>query len=265
LGHALTLEDSVGPENLRSASEVFPAETPTRKLAEGPWSHCGLRTSIRPVSSDRKGDLQLNPRSRVALLIALVVGVLVVALGGGVARAGEGTQLPAGVPTTGPAGEAYVDLWTARDALATQAEAFADPYPRAYVNYAVANLNDALDPLRWNTGGLALSATGSQALASMRMAAGWLAWADSSVNEATVGQQRNILYAMGLVARARFTDVFHFIGEGSGPDPWTLWAAEYYLNAGDAALAGAPDATIMHASLYYTYAWQTLLGQPPCC
>jgi hypothetical protein len=78
---------------------------------------------------------------------------------------------------------------------------------------------------------------------------------------ATVSDQRNIVWSEGQVVRRRYDDVSSFIGEGGGASPWSLWASAYVLDLGDLALAS----DIMAATLDYQSAWQYLEGQPPCC
>ena len=166
---------------------------------------------------------------------------------------------PAGAtPTTGRAGAAYVQLQTTRDALANKEQGFSDPYVRSYVEQAIASLNSALAPTRWTSSGIAYFPA-EFALGDLRQAAAWLVWADVTLRDATVSDQRNIVWAEGQVVRQRFDEVRSFIGEGGGASPWSLWASEYMLNLGDSE----PD--LMASTLDYQSAWQYLEGQPPCC
>jgi hypothetical protein len=164
-------------------------------------------------------------------------------------------------PTYGPAAEGYIQLQTTRDALAYRTPAFTDPYVRQYLNTAISLLDDALLSVRWNSTGLALNGAGEPALEDMRWAAMWLAWADAGLNDATVSDQRNIVWSMGQVALGRFHEVYTFVGEGGGPDPWATWASWYALSEGNSLLQD----DYLHASLSYINAWQYLRGQPPCC
>lgn len=124
---------------------------------------------------------------------------------------------------------------------------------------SVASLDGALDEAKWARDGLRLDDVGYRALEQMRWAAAWLAWADAGVAGATVGEQREIVHAMGLLARARFDEVWTVQRKTGEISAWTLWIAEYYLNSGDALAVGQP----MHAALDYQSSWQMLVGQPP--
>jgi hypothetical protein len=192
-------------------------------------------------------------RSRAAaFVVAVVLALLVLAGLAGSARA---------VPGSGPAAEAYIQLYSTRDALAIEASAYPYPFPRAYIDRAIYLLYDALLPEHWTSTGLALNDAGLAALTEVRLAAEWLVWADPGLRDATASDQQNVVWAMGEIARSRLDEVFHFVGEGNSPDPWLLWASEYLLRYGDAL--SLDDG--MQASLYYISAWQYLLGQPPCC
>jgi hypothetical protein len=157
-----------------------------------------------------------------------------------------------------PAGQAYIELSVARTALGYRAGAFPAPLREA-VDKSVASLDGALDQANWARDGLRLDDVGYRTLERMRWAAAWLAWADAGIAGATIRDQRSIVHAMGLLARARFDDVWSVQQKTGGLSGWTLWVAEYYLNSGDAQAVDNP----MHAALDYESAWQMLLGQPP--
>lgn len=123
-------------------------------------------------------------------------------------------------------------------------------------------LNRALEPTRWTTVGLRLNDQSRDTLGEMRMATGWLYWADPDVRAATADQQTEIIRAVGEIVRQRFTEVFNFVGEGGQRDAWAIWASEYLLDEGDRLLA---EGWHLSASLYYASAWDYLLNQPPCC
>jgi hypothetical protein len=157
-----------------------------------------------------------------------------------------------------PAGQAYLELSIARAALRYQATAF-PAQSREAVDKSVASLDGALDQANWAKDGLRLDDVGYRTLEQMRWAAAWLTWADAGVAGATIRHQRNIVHAIGLLARARFKEVWNFQQKTGRVNGWTLWVAEYYLNSGDALALDSP----MHAALDYESAWQMLLGQEP--
>jgi hypothetical protein len=156
------------------------------------------------------------------------------------------------------AAQANVELVVARTALGYQAAAF-PAHSRDAVDRSVASLDGALDPANWANDGVRLDDAGSRALEQMRWAAAWLSWADAGVAGATLRHQRDIVHAMGLLARSRFEEVWSYQQKAEQVNGWALWVAEYYLNSGDALAAGNP----MHAALNYQSAWQVLLAQPP--
>jgi hypothetical protein len=156
------------------------------------------------------------------------------------------------------AAAAYVELSVARTALGYQAGGFLAARREA-VDKSVASLDGALDRANWGSDGVRLDDVGYRTLEQMRWAAAWLAWADTAVAGATIRDQRSIVHALGLLARARFDDVWNVQQKTGEINGWTLWVAEYYLNSGDAQAADNP----MHAALDYESAWQMLLGQPP--
>jgi hypothetical protein len=127
------------------------------------------------------------------------------------------------------------------------------------VDKSVASLDGALDRANWASDGLRLDDVGYRTLEQMRWATAWLTWADAGVAGATIRHQRNIVHAMGLLARTRFKEVWAFQQKAGQANAWALWVAEYYLNSGDALALDSP----MHAALDYESAWQMLLGQQP--
>jgi probable HAF family extracellular repeat protein len=156
---------------------------------------------------------------------------------------------------------AQARLAAARDSLALKKPQFPEA-TQQFVQFAIDALNRALEPSRWNSVGLALNVQSRDTLSQLRTAAGWLYWADTDVRNATNDEQTATIGAMRELVRSRFDQVFHFVGEGTRPDPWALWASEYLLNEGDRQLnAGFP----LSASMYYASAWDYLLSQPPCC
>lgn len=87
-------------------------------------------------------------------------------------------------------------LKTARDALELK-NAQVSAGAQMYVQFAIDGLNRALEPTRWTTVGLRLNDQSRDTLSELRMATGWLYWADPDVRAATADPQTEIIRAMG--------------------------------------------------------------------
>lgn len=128
-----------------------------------------------------------------------------------------------------PVSETPTNLTDALDALSKMESSH-------YVAYAIDELEEAL-----------AADDGLAALESMRMALGWLYWADEDLRDETAEEQLAIARAMGLMVRQRFEEA-----SADGAWSWTLWASEYLLDEGD-ALVEADDP--LAASQSYIAAW----------
>src|SRR5712692_10527414 len=117
--------------------------------------------------------MPLGRRAGGVFVVAVLVAFLAAVVAGRAGAAG---------PIYGPAVAAYAQLQTTRATLAKEATAYAEPYPRAYINNAIMWLDDALQPFRWSSTGLVLNDyQGLPALNDMRTAAAWLVWGDTGL------------------------------------------------------------------------------------